>query len=178
MPASVGQPGGEDAGGGRDGKEAEYPVRPGQVAAHVGRERCGPPHRRAHENDEGRGRYHSRAADNRGLPACRSATDTIPVAITIANARGSAPRTAGASISLGEGGSLVFVAGHELVEDGGQLVQALQVSPGQLLQDLVPLRVRRTRTTRPSAGSLVRWTRPASSARSTSSTVLCGRRSR
>jgi hypothetical protein len=27
--------------------------------------------------------------------------------------------------------------GHELVEDGGELVQALQVSPGQLVQDAV-----------------------------------------
>jgi hypothetical protein len=79
----------------------------------------------------------NRPADKPGLPACRSATDTIPAAITIANARGSAPRTAGVSIWLGEGGSLVFVAGHELVEDGGQFVQALQVSPGELPQDLV-----------------------------------------
>jgi hypothetical protein len=43
-------------------------------------------------------------------------------AANAANARGSTPLTAAASISLGD---LVFVAGHELIEDVGQLVQAL-----------------------------------------------------
>jgi len=57
-------------------------------------------------------------------------------AANAANARGSARLIAAASISLGD---LVSVAGHELIEDVGQLVQALQVSPGEPVQDLVPL---------------------------------------
>ena len=68
--------------------------------------------------------------------------------------------------------------GHELVQDGGQLMQAVQVLPGQLLHDLLAVRGQADAHHPAVSASGVRSTSPAASARSTSSTALCGRSSR
>ena len=68
--------------------------------------------------------------------------------------------------------------GHEFVQDGGQLVQAVQVRPGELLQDLFAAGRQPDPHDPAVAGVRYPLHLAGGCARSTSSTALCGRNSR